>query len=161
MVENLVEQMRASLNPLLIIFLISLLPVLELRGGLIAAALLGVDWLAAFPICVIGNLLPIPLELLFIRKLMNALKRFRPFRTLIDKLDSRARRKGEEIRKYKIAGLFVLVAIPLPGTGAWTGGLVADVLDIRMRTALPVIGLGVVAAGLITSAFSYVIPSLF
>lgn len=161
MVENLVEQMRASLSPLLIIFLISLLPVLELRGGLIAAALLGVDWLVAFPICVVGNLLPIPLELLFIRKLMNALKRFRPFRTLIDKLDSRARKKGEEIRKYKIAGLFVLVAIPLPGTGAWTGGLVADVLDIRMRTALPVIGLGVVAAGLITSAFSYVIPSLF
>lgn len=161
MVEQVVSRLREFLSPELVIFIVSMLPVLELRGGLIAAAILGVNWYVAFPICILGNMLPIPLELLFIRKILNWLKRAKPFETIIDKLDRRARKKGEEIQKYKIAGLFVLVAIPLPGTGAWTGGLVADVMQIQMKVSLPVITLGVAAAGLITSFFSYVVPAMF
>ena len=86
---------------LAIIFIISLMPVLELRGGLIAAAILQVNWWIAFPICVIGNMLPIPFELLFIRKIFEWLKRFGPFRRVIVWIETRAERKGKEIETYK------------------------------------------------------------
>lgn len=146
---------------LAIIFIISLMPVLELRGGLIAAAILQVNWWIAFPICVIGNMLPIPFELLFIRKIFEWLKRFGPFRRVIVRIETRAERKGKEIETYKKLGLFILVAVPLPGTGAWTGGLVADLLKMRMKSSIPIIALGVIAAGVIVSIISYGIPALF
>ena len=160
MVHEVISFLQNKIPDELVVFIISMLPVLELRGGLIAAAILNVNWLVAFPICVVGNILPIPLELLFIRKIFNWLKRFKCFKTIIEKLDKRAKDKAssEAMQKYLEWGLFILVAIPLPGTGAWTGGLVADVLDLRMKKAIPIITYGVVAAGLITSFFSYVLP---
>lgn len=161
MAEQLTNYLKDVLSPELVIFVISMLPVLELRGGLIAAAILGVEWYIAFPICVIGNMLPIPLELLFIRKIFIWLKRFRPFEKVITWIEERAERKSKEIETYKAIGLFILVAIPLPGTGAWTGGLVADVLGIRMKKSIPIILLGVVTAGLIVSFISYIIPMWF
>lgn len=163
MVENVVEFLKDKLSPEMVVFVVSLMPILELRGGLIASAILHIDWVVAFPICVLGNLLPIPLELLFIRKIFNLLKKIKGIGNLVDKLDKRAKEKGTEISKSKYAfwGLFTLVAIPLPGTGAWTGGLVADVLDMRISRAMPAIILGVIAAGLITSFISYVIPMMF
>ena len=163
MVETVVEFLENKLSAELIVFVVSMMPVLELRGGLIASAILGIDWIIAFPICVIGNLVPIPLELFFIRKIFNLLKRIKGIGNFVNKLDERAKRKGTEIStsKYAAWGLFTLVAIPLPGTGAWTGGLVADVLDMRISKAFPLIAAGVVAAGLITSFISYVLPALF
>ena len=163
MVETVVEFLENKLSAELIVFVVSMLPILELRGGLIASAILGIDWIIAFPICVIGNLVPIPLELFFIRKIFNLLKRIKGIGNFVNKLDERAKRKGTEIStsKYAAWGLFTLVAIPLPGTGAWTGGLVADVLDMRISKAFPLIAAGVVAAGLITSFISYVLPALF
>ncbi len=163
MVASVVEFLRNKLSPEMVVFVVSLLPILELRGGLIASSILGINWLIAFPICVIGNLLPIPLELLFIRKIFNWLKKIKGIGNMIEKLDNRAKRKGEELSKNKYLswGLFLLVAIPLPGTGAWTGGLVADVIDMRIKKAFPIIALGVITAGLITSVISYVIPMLF
>ena len=136
-------------------FLISLLPVLELRGGLIAAKLLGVPLLKAFVLCYIGNLLPIPFILLFIRRIFAFLKRFRHTRPLVERLEAHSRRKSEKVRRLRNWGLLLLVAIPLPGTGGWTGALVAALLDIRMRTSLPIIAAGVLIAGLIMTAFSY------
>ncbi len=163
MAEAVVEFLRDKISPELIVFIVSMTPILELRGGLIAAAILGIEWYIAFPLCVIGNMIPIPLELLFIRKILELLKKNKLFSKFATKLDERAKEKSKKVNENKFAlwGLYIFVAVPLPGTGAWTGGLVADVLDIRMKKALPVITIGVISAGLIISFISYVIPSLF
>ena len=161
MAEQLTNFLKDFLRPELIIFIISLMPILELRGGLIAAAILGVDWAIAFPICVIGNMLPIPFELLFIRKIFKWMKRFRPFYKMITWIEERAEKKSKEIETKISIGLFLFVAIPLPGTGAWTGGLVADVLGVKFKKAIPIIALGVITAGLIISFISYILPMWF
>ncbi len=161
MAEQLTHYLEGILSPELIIFVVSLLPILELRGGLIAAAILGVDWIVAFPICVIGNMLLIPLEILFIQKIFVWLKHFKPFEKMIVWIETRAQQKSKEIENRVALGLFLFVAIPIPGTGAWTGGLVANVLGVKLKKALPIITLGVITAGLIVSFISYVIPSFF
>ena len=110
-IDNLGEKVPAEV----IVFLVSLLPVLELRGGLIAAKLLGLPLLRAFAICFVGNMLPIPMILLFIRRIFSFLKRFRGVERAIDKLEARSIRKAEKFIKYRLWGLLLLVAIPLPG----------------------------------------------
>ena len=161
MVESTVNFLKEYLSAELVVFVISMLPIFELRGGLIAAAIVGIEWYIAFPICVIGNMLPIPFVLLFIRKIFNWLKKFKMFKKIVEKLDAKAKKKSESISKYVLWGLFTFVAVPLPGTGAWTGALVADVLDVRIKKAFPVIFVGVITARLIISFISYVIPMLF
>ncbi len=153
--EFFVNNLGGKISDELICFLISLLPILELRGGLIAAKILGVGFLKAFVICYVGNMLPIPFILLFIRKIFNWLKRFKKINLFIEKLEMRSIRKADKVKKYRLWGLLLLVAIPLPGTGAWTGALAADLLDIRIRASFPVIAAGVLIAGLIVSALSY------
>lgn len=150
-----VDLFRDKMSNELIIFIISLFPILELRGGLIAAQLLGVDLVRAFIICFIGNMLPIPFILLFIRKIFKFLRRFKPFGKVVEFFERKAEKNGEKVRKYELWGLFILVAVPLPGTGGWTGALVAALMDIRMKKSLPVIALGVLVAGIIVSAFMY------
>ena len=152
-IHEVIDFLQNKVSNEFIVFVISMMPILELRGGLIAAALLNIDWVVAFPICVIGNMLPIPFELLFIRKIFNALKKLDWMKKIINKLDERAKEKANSktMQKYAVWGLFTLVAIPLPGTGAWTGGLVADILDMRFKIAFPIITVGVIVAGLITS----------
>ncbi len=152
-IHEVIDFLQNKVSNEFIVFVISMMPILELRGGLIAAALLNIDWVVAFPICVIGNMLPIPFELLFIRKIFNALKKLNWMKKIINKLDERAKKKASSktMQKYAVWGLFTLVAIPLPGTGAWTGGLVADILDMRFKIAFPIITFGVIVAGLITS----------
>lgn len=161
MAEQLTHYLEDVFRPEVIIFIISMLPILELRGGLIAAAILGVEWYIAFPICVIGNILPIPFVLLFIRKIFHFLKRFKAFQKPIDWIEARADEKSKKIETGKAIGLFAFVGIPLPGTGAWTGALVADVLGMRIKKSFPIIGLGVIVAGLIISFISYVLPAIF
>ena len=153
--EYIVSLLDGKLASELIAFIVSMLPILELRGGLIAAKLLDVEFVKAFIICFIGNMLPIPFILFFIRRIFNYLKRFKKIEKIIEKLEMRSVRKADNVRKYRLWGLFIFVAIPLPGTGAWTGALVADLLDIRVKHSLPVIAVGVLVAGLIVSAFSY------
>lgn len=150
-----VELFNGKIPEELIIFIVSLFPVLELRGGLIAAKLLGIDLIKAFIICFIGNILPVPFILLFIRYIFNFLRRFKLFAKFIDKLESRTRAKGEKVKKYQEWGLLAFVAIPLPGTGAWTGALLADLFDLRIKKAFPIICLGVLIAGIIMSIVSY------
>ncbi len=150
-----IDTLGDKVPPELIAFIISILPIMELRGGLIAAKLMDISLVKAFAICFAGNMLPIPFILLFIRKIFNWLKRFHKIEVLIDKLEARSVRKAEKVKKYRLWGLFILVAIPLPGTGAWTGALVADLFDIRIKHSLPVIAAGVFVAGIIISILSY------
>ncbi len=161
MVEQIVEFLRESLPRELVVFIISMLPILELRGGLVAAAILGVDWIVAFPLCVIGNMLPIPVVLLFIRQIFTWLKKIKCFKKIVEKLEERANRKSSSLNKYRLWGLFIFVGIPLPGTGAWTGALVANAVDIRFKHSFPAIFAGVIAAGIIMSVVSYLIPGFF
>ena len=160
-VDYLVGIFQGTVPEELIIFLISMMPVVELRGGMIAAKLLDVELLRAFVICYVGNILPIPFILLFIRKIFEFLKKFSPTRKLVEKLESSSMRKSEKVKKGSKWGLLTFVAIPLPGTGAWTGSLIATLLQMRLKKAIPAIALGVLIANLIMSAFSYGLLGMF
>ncbi len=153
--DYLVGLFQGKIPEELIVFIISMLPIVELRGGMIAAKLLGVDFIKAFVICYLGNILPIPFILLFIRRIFEFLKRFNPTRKIVEKLETSSLRKSEKIKKTSKWGLLTFVAIPLPGTGGWTGSLIAALLDMRIKISFPVIALGVLIANLIMSAFSY------
>lgn len=144
----------------LIVFAISLLPILELRGGLIAASLLGVDLKLAFVISYAANMLPMPFILLFIRKVFKFLRNKRFFGEIIRKLEERSDRKSETVKKYGKWGLLIFVAIPLPGTGGWTGALVAALMNMRIKHAIGPIAVGVFIAGIIMAIISYGIPAL-
>ncbi len=159
MIENitgsLVEMFQGKVPRELIIFIISLFPILELRGGMIAAKLLGVELTKAFFICYAGNILPIPFILLFIRKIFTFLKKSEKLGSIVEKIEKRSLKKRDKVLRYKQWGLLLFVAIPLPGTGGWTGALLADLLDIRIKKSLPIIALGVLIADLIMSVLSY------
>jgi len=145
----------------LMTFLMSMVPVIELRGALPAGVAAGLDIPAATVISIFGNMLPVPFILLLLRRIFAWLRSFPKLGGLIDRLERRAHLKGEKVRKYRALGLFILVAIPLPGTGAWTGALVASVLDMRMKTALPAIFAGVCAAGAIVALVTTGVIHLF
>ena len=153
--EYLVNTLGDKISAEMIAFIVSMLPILELRGGLIAAKLMNIDFFKAFAICYIGNMLPIPFILMFIRKIFNILKKLPKIEEIINKLEARSLRKADGVKKYRLLGLLIFVGIPLPGTGAWTGALVADLLDIRIKHSFPVIALGVFIAGIIISILSY------
>ncbi len=160
--EGLIQNMVSALSGIpaeLVIFIISLCPILELRGGLIAASLLGVDMWRAIPICIIGNILPIPFILLFIETIFEKLKNTR-FVKMINKLEEKAEKGAQKIMKHKNFGLFLFVGIPLPGTGAWTGSLVAALFHFKLKDAcLSILG-GLILATAIMSFISYGIPYL-
>ena len=128
-------------------FFLSMVPVIELRGGIPLGLSLGLSPVESFLCAVLGNMLPVPFLILLTRRVFHWLKRLPRLAPLIEKLEQRGHEKGDLVRKYRTPGLILLVAIPLPGTGAWTGALVATILDIRMKTALPAILLGVLIAG--------------
>lgn len=159
MVETIVNEITTFLQDKvpeeLIAFVISLLPVLECRGGMIAARLMEIPFWEAFLICYLGNMLPIPFIILFIRKIFEFLRRFSFFEKIIVKLEAKTDKNKDKILKYESWGLLLFVAIPLPGTGGWTGALMAALLDIRFKRALPIIALGVLIAGFIMSGLTY------
>ena len=136
--------------------LMAMVPVIELRGAIPFGVAAGITVQQALTCAIIGNLIPIPFILLFLRKVFLWMRKISPgFENLVEKLESRAKSKKGIVDKYEIIGLILLVAIPLPGTGAWTGALVATVLDIRMRRALPAITVGVIIAGILVSVVTY------
>ena len=139
----------------LIIFIISLMPILELRGGLIAAALLEVDMWRSFIICFIGNIIPIPFILWFISPIFEWLKKTKLFSGLVSKIENKAMSKKDKILKLEYIGLLLFVGIPLPGTGAWTGSLIAAMLGMDKKKSLLYAILGVVLAGIIMLIVSY------
>lgn len=139
----------------LIVFLISLMPILELRGGLIAAALLGLDIVPAFIICIIGNLLPIPFILWFITPIFNKLKKTKHLSKFVNKIEKKALSKKDKIEKAEFWGLLFFVGIPLPGTGGWTGSLIASLINMDKKKAMLAITCGVLLAGLIVGSLSF------
>ena len=139
----------------LMTFLISMVPVLELRGAIPVGVAGGLTPLAAMCIAMVGNLVPIPFLILFTRRVFNWLKTKGRLRVLVEKLEARAAEKSQVVLKYASVGLCILVAIPLPGTGAWTGALVAAVLNLRLKKAMPAIIIGVVIAGFIVTCLTY------
>ena len=134
-------------------FFVSMLPVVELRGGLPYGIALGLDYPLALAAAILGNMVPVPLIILYIRHIFHWLRKQSPWwHERIEALERKAHLKGRLVRKYRTLGLCILVAIPLPGTGAWTGALVAAVLDMRLKNAVPTIFLGVcIAAGIMTA----------
>lgn len=143
------------------IFLISMLPVLELRGGLLSAALLGIDLVRAVLICIAGCFLPVPFILLMIRQILRWMKKIRLTKVLAEKIEHHAIEKSAEIGQYEFWGLFIFVAIPLPGTGAWTGALVAALLGMRFGRAALAIFLGVLVSAAMMTGVAYGILDFF
>ena len=130
---------------------IAAVPVVELRGAIPAGVALGLEPQLACGAAIVGNLLPVPFIILLVRQAFDLLRKHPFFATKIDALERRAHLKGRLVRKYRLLGLTLFVAIPLPGTGARTGALVAAFLNLRLRNALPAITLGVlIAGGLVT-----------
>jgi uncharacterized membrane protein len=154
-VNAVVDFFKNDVPAELIAFVISLFPVLEIRGGMIASRLLDVDFIKAFVICYLGNMLPIPFILLFIKKIFSLMRKNKHLRKIVEKLEARSDKKKGTMEKYEEWGLLFFVAIPLPGTGGWTGALIAALMDMRIKKALPIIALGVLVAGLIMSLITY------
>lgn len=149
------------LKKVLWVFLISMVPVVELRGAIPVGAVMGLPFWLNYLLCVVGNFLPVPFILLFIRKILSWMKTVKRLDKIALWLEAKAQKHSNKVMKGVAAGLFVFVAIPLPGTGAWTGSLVAALFDMRMRYALPTIFLGVCVAGLIMTLGSYGLVGLF
>ena len=144
--QAVIDRFGDSVSSELLVFLISMLPILELRGGMIAARILGLPFLKAFLFCFVGNMLPVPFILLFIRRIFRWLKRFSFVNKAIEKVEARSVRKAAAVQKYRLWGLLLLVAIPLPGTGGWTGSLIATVLDMDTKKAVAALYIGMAIA---------------
>ncbi|MCF2596904.1 COG2426 family protein [Pseudoflavonifractor phocaeensis] len=142
--------------------LVSMIPIIELRGGLPFGVALGLPYYLAFPAAVIGNIIPTPFIIVYIRKIFMLMRKYMPrLNGLVDKLERKAHLKGKKVLKYQSIGLWLFVAIPLPGTGAWTGSLAAAFLDIRLKKAMPAVVLGVLTAGCIMLTLTHVGVNLF
>lgn len=145
-----------TLRHLLYIMIISMVPVIELRGAIPVGLGFGLPFWWVFFAAMIGNLLPVPFLILFTRRVFDWLRgKSHRLEQLVSRLEQKAASKEALLKKYELLGLCILVAIPLPGTGAWTGSLVAAVFDIRLKHAFPAIALGVLIAGIIVSVISY------
>ena len=158
MMESLVElfiDLFGGLSKEVIIFIVSLMPILELRGGLLAASLLDVEFITAAVICVIGNILPIPIVLLFLKKVLELFEKWSLTKKVVNWLEKKVEEKREQIDKYGYLGLIFFVGIPLPGTGAWTGSLLAVMLGMDRKKSFVCILLGVLIAAVIMSILSY------
>ena len=141
--------------------LVSMLPVVELRGGIPFGVAAGLSMPVAFLAAFLGNMLPVPFLILFVRRLFAWLKVKVPFvRGVVNWLEQRTEKKKEAVLKYQTWGLFIFVAIPLPGTGAWTGAMIAAALDMRLSKAVPAITAGVLAAGFIITCITHSVTAL-
>ena len=149
------QNLSQYISPEGAVFIISMIPLLELRGGLLAASLLKISAAKAIPLCIVGNIIPIPFILLFIRQIFRILKKTKLFRGLVIKMEDRAMKKSDQVKKYEFWGLMLFVGIPLPGTGAWTGSLLAALLGMKFKKAFPAVLLGIALASVIMSIVSY------
>lgn len=139
----------------ILVFIISLLPILELRGGLLAASLLGLEPLPSYIITMIGNLIPIPFILWFITKILDWMRGTKHLSKIANWLDKKVDKHKSSIEKYGFFGLILFVGVPLPGTGAWTGSLIASVLDMDKKKSFIAITIGVVMASIIMMLISF------
>lgn len=158
LVQSIINVLGGSVGKEAIVFLISMIPILELRGALLVAGpLLGVPVAKAIPLCIIGNIIPVPFILLLITPVFKWMKGTKLFKPVVDKLEAKAMSKSDKIEKYEFWGLVLFVGIPLPGTGAWTGSLIAALLGVKFKKAFPAVILGIFMATLIMWFISYVL----
>lgn len=143
-------------------FVMAMLPVVELRGAIPFGVVSGLSIQASFVLSVLGNLLPVPFLVVFTRKVFEWLQSKNEWlRKIVERLEKKADKNKEIVLRSEFWGLMILVAIPLPGTGAWTGALVAAMLNMRLSRAIPSIGLGVLLAGIIVTTITYGAGALF
>ena len=153
---------QTTLGKVFAAFFISMVPVIELRGGLPYGIALGLPYPLALITAILGNMLPVPFIIVYIRKVFSWLRRrSERLDEIVSVLEKKAHIQGRFVRKYSALGLCILVAVPFPGTGAWTGALVAAMLDMRLKKAIPTIFLGVCIAAGIMSAVTFGILHLF
>lgn len=153
-VKALVDVFKNTIPGELTVFLLSLMPVIELRGGILAAKLLDLDMIRAFFICFVGTILPTPFILLFINKVFDWMRNTKLVK-LVDRLEAKGRSKFDKINKYKTLGLLIFVAVPLPGTGAWTGSLAAALMKMDFKSAMISVVGGTFVADIIMCIVSY------
>lgn len=141
----------------ILVFIISLMPILELRGGLVAAALLGLDPIPSYIISIIGNVLPVPFILLLINKVLQWMRtsKIEFFNKIAKWLDEKVEKHKGQIEKYGYLGVVLFVGIPLPGTGAWTGSLIASVLEMDRKKTFVAVLLGIIMASIIMMLLSF------
>lgn len=163
MIESLLEALeKTPAGEALITFVVAMLPVVELRGAIPIGVGMGLGHWEAMIVSILGNMLPVPFIILFIRKIFKWLCRHSvKLAALIERLERSTEDKQETVKKYKVMGLMILVAIPLPGTGAWTGALIAALLDMRIKVAFPTIFLGVLIAGFIVTGITVGFTAIF
>lgn len=145
----------------IVIFLTSLMPILECRGGMIVAKIFEINFFKAFIICYIANMLPLPFILIFIKKIFEFMKKHNILVKFIEKLEGKTAKNKDKVMRYKQWGLLLFIAIPLPGTGGWTGSLFAALLGIDFKKAMPIIALGVFIADVIMSVVTYGAGAIF
>ena len=156
--ENIVKSLVNLFDGLgkeVIVFIISMLPMLESRGGLLAAAILDLDFVPGFIISILGNILPIPIVLLFLDKIFRWLEKYKATKNFVKKLENKILSKKKQIEKYGYIGLILFVGIPIPGTGAWTGSALAVLLNMNKKKSFVYIILGIILASIIMSILSY------
>lgn len=137
------------------LFIVSMIPLIELRGSVVLGAAIGMPWLPSLLISIVGNILPVPFLIIFGKKILNWLKRTKTFSNAAHKYEQKLLNKSDKVQKYSAIGLYLFVAIPLPGTGAWSGSVLAALLDMNLKDALPSIIAGVITAGIIMTLGSY------
>ena len=146
----------------MITFLVAMVPVLELRGAIPLGVSLGLNPWMAMVLSIAGNMVPVPFIIVFIRAVFKWLReRSERLSGLVDRIEASAEGKWEKVHRYQFLGLCILVAIPLPGTGAWTGALIAALMNMRMRNALPAIFVGVVVAGFLITGLTFGFAAIF
>lgn len=142
------------------LFIISMAPLVELRGAMIYAAANDMPFLQSFICCVLGNMLPVPFLIKFSKGILLYLAKVDKIGWIFQKIVDRGNRKAEKIGGWELLGLFLFVAVPLPGTGAWTASLVSALLQLRIKKSLLAIGAGVIACGIIMGALSFGIANI-
>ena len=151
----------SSLGNEFALFMISLIPLIEARGAIIYGAAIGMPWYQVLPICIIGNMIPVPFILLFGMKLIAYLKTTNLFGPFFTRYEAKLMKRSTEIDRYSFIALMLFVGIPVPGTGAWSGSLIATILEVKFKKAILAVFLGVILAGIIMTLGSYGAVGIF
>ena len=155
MINTIFNFLVAHISAYGAVFIVSMIPLIELRGSVIVGTAFGLPWLNVLLLSIVGNMIPIPFILLFIRQIFKWMKKTKLFRGLIIKMENRAMGKSDQIKRYEFLGLLLFVGIPLPGTGAWTGALIASLLEVDIKKSSIAILCGLFMASAIMYIVSY------
>lgn len=149
MIDTIFNFLATHISAYGAVFIVSMIPLIELRGSVIVGTAFGLPWLNVLLLSIVGNVIPIPFILIFGKKLIAWMKTLRPLARLTNWYEEHLMSKSDTIQKVAFYGLWIFVGIPLPGTGAWSGSVIAALLDVPHKKAFPAIALGVVTAGVI------------